>query len=368
MDRIYLTIITLALLVTACKSEQPATTMKEHFQNDFLIGTAISNRQVKGLDYKADSIVSRHFNSIVAENCMKNEEINPAENIYNWNDADAFVEYGLKNNMTIIGHTLVWHSQLAEWFPVDSLGNYVSPEILKGRMKTYITAVVGRYKGKIKGWDVVNEAILDDGSYRQSPFYEILGEEYIPLAFQFAHEADPDAELYLNDFSMAKPGKRDKYVSIIKKLQERDIRIDGIGMQAHMGMDYPDMDEFEKSIIEFGKTGVNVMITEWDMSALPTIHEGADVNSIAEKIDSLNPYPNALPKNVDNLWNNRITECLKMFRRHSDIISRVTLWGVHDGMSWRNDFPMVGRTDYPLAFDRNYVLKSAFINEINNAK
>ena len=221
--------------------------------------------------------------------------------------------------------------------------------------------------GKIKGWDVLNDAILDDGSYRQSPFYEILGEEYITLAFQFAHEADPEAELYLNDYSMTKSGKRDRYISIIKKLQQCGLRIDGIGMQAHMGIDYPDMYEFEKSIIEFGKTGVNVMITEWDMSALPTIHEGADVSSTAaEKIDSLNPYHNALPDNVSKLWNSRMTECLNIFRRHSDIISRVTLWGVSDGMSWRNDFPMEGRTDYPLAFDRNYNLKEAFINEINN--
>lgn len=366
MIRVYLTLLTSALLVSACTGHQPAATMKEHFKNDFLIGAAISTRQVQGFESKSDSVITRHFNCIVAENCMKSEEINPAEGTYNWDDADAFVEYGLTNNMVIIGHTLVWHTQLAKWFLIDSFGNYVTPDVLKERMKNYITTVMGRYRGKIKGWDVVNEAILDDGSYRQSPFYEILGEEYIPLAFQFAHEADPEAELYLNDFSMAKPGKRDRYISIIKELQQRGLRIDGIGMQAHMGIDYPDMDEFEKSIIEFGKTGVNVMITEWDMSALPTIHEGADVGSTAEKIDSLNPYPNALPENVYKLWNNRITECLNMFRRHSDIISRVTLWGVSDGLSWRNDFPMVGRTDYPLAFDRNYNLKEAFSNEINN--
>ncbi|MDE5839928.1 MAG: endo-1,4-beta-xylanase, partial [Muribaculaceae bacterium] len=268
----------IAVLVASCSSSnaEQIPTVKDHFKDDFLIGAALPVRHVDGLDPKADSIVTLHFNSIVAENCMKNEKIQPEEGKFFWDDADKFVKYGEDRDMAIIGHALVWHSQLAPWFTKDADGNEVSPEVLKQRMKDHIYAVVGRYKGKIKGWDVVNEAIVDDGSYRNSPFYRILGEEYIPLAFQYAHEADPDAELYINDFSMYLPEKREAYVKIVNALKERGIRIDGIGMQSHIGMDYPEFDEYEKSIVAFGNTGCDVMITELDMSALPTIEKGAD--------------------------------------------------------------------------------------------
>lgn len=352
-------LLPLSLVTVACHSEQQPA-LKDCFKDDFLFGAAIPVDHVNGLDPKADSIVVRHYNCIVAENCMKSEKINPAQGVYHWDDADAFVDYGKRNGMEIIGHTLVWHSQLASWFPLDSAGNYVTPEVLKERMREHITTVVGRYKGVIKGWDVVNEAIVEDGSYRSSPFYDILGEEFIPLAFTYAHEADPDAELYINDYSMSNPAKRDRYVKIVNDLKERGIRIDGIGMQGHMGIDYPSMQEFEKSIEEFGKTGLQVMITEWDMSALPTVHEGADIGMIMANREKFNPYTDGLPADVSELWNKRMSECLDMFRRHSDVISRVTLWGTHDGMSWRNNFPMFGRTDYPLPFDRDCNLKPAF--------
>ena len=291
-------ILPLAIVTAACHSEQPVATMKDHFKNDFLIGAAVPVDHVNGLDPKADSIVTLHFNAIVAENCMKSEKINPAEGVYFWDDADAFVDYGERNGMAIIGHALIWHSQLAPWFPLDSTGNYVSAEVLKERMRKHITTLVSRYKGRIKGWDVVNEAILDDGSYRPSPFYDILGEEFIPLAFQYAHAADPDAELYINDFSMASPGKRDRYVKIVNDLRSRGLRIDGIGMQAHIGMDYPDINEFEKSIEAFGNTGAQVMITEWDITVLPTVFTGANVEEIMQLDDRYNPYPDSLPEDI----------------------------------------------------------------------
>lgn len=357
-------ILPLAALVCSCHSEQPTATLKDHFKNDFLIGAAIPVDHVKGLDPKADSIVRLHCNAIVAENCMKSEKVNPAEGVYFWDDADAFVDYGERNHMAVIGHALIWHSQLAPWFPLDSAGNYVSADVLKERMRRHITTMVSRYKGRIKGWDVVNEAILDDGSYRPSPFYDILGEEFIPLAFKYAHEADPDAELYINDFSMACPGKRDRYVKIVNDLRKRGLRIDGIGMQAHIGMDYPEIGEFEKSIVAFGKAGVQVMITEWDVTVLPTVFAGANVGEVVQYDARYNPYPDGLPEEVSRQWNERVSQFLAMFKRHADVISRVNLWGTYDGMSWRNDWPMPGRTDYPLAFDRDYKLKPAFMNEL----
>ncbi len=373
-NKILASILAVAALTASCstsKAEQPTATVKDHFKDDFLIGAAIPVRHVNGEDPKADSIVSLHFNSIVAENCMKNGEIQPKEGQFKWEDADKFVKYGEDRNMAIIGHALIWHSQLAPWFPKDSAGNDVSPEVLKQRMKDHIYTVVGRYKGRIKGWDVVNEAIEDDGSYRKSPFYRILGEEYIPLAFQYAHEADPDAELYINDFSMFKPEKREAYVKIVNDLKQRGLRIDGIGMQSHIGMDYPEMDEYEKSIVDFAGTGCNVMITELDMSALPTVQMSADVGSIfrmspeerKEAMKKFNVYPDGLPEEVSKEWNDRMAQVFALYKKHADKISRVTFWGTHDGMSWKNGFPIPGRTDYPLLFDRQYNMKP-FMQEI----
>lgn len=359
----------LAVLLASCAANTPAEkTLKEAFADNFLIGGAINMDVVNGNDPKGDSIVSRHFNTIVAENCMKSEKINPAEGVYFWDDADRFVKYGEERGMFIVGHTLIWHSQLAPWFTLDSAGNQVTPEVLKERMRTHITTMMSRYKGRIQGWDVVNEAILDDGSYRPSPFYEILGEEYIPLAFQYAMEADPDAELYINDYSMASPGKRDRYVQLVNDLRSRGLRVDAIGMQGHMGMDYPDFTEFERSVIAFGTTGAKVMITEWDMSALPTVNTGANVADTAAYQAALNPYPDGLPEDVSAQWNDRMRQMMDMFVTHSDIITRVNAWGTDDSSSWKNNWPVAGRTEYPLLFDRNYNLKPFLTQYIQTTK
>lgn len=361
----FLLIAILAATAWSCAARQPEATLKDHFKNDFLIGAAINVDHVNGLDPKADSIVTKHFSSVVAENCMKSMEIHPQENVYNWTDADKFVEYGTERGMAVIGHTLIWHSQLSPWFPYDSEGNYVTPEVLKQRMRDHITTVMKRYKGKIKGWDVVNEAIMEDGSYRKSPFYEILGEEFIPFAFKCAMEADPDAELYINDYNMSFPAKRAAYVRLVNDMKSQGIRIDAIGMQGHNGMDYPSIEDFEKSIVDFGSTGCGVMITEWDMSALPTVSMSANVADVTELDQKRNPYPDGLPAEVSEEWNNRMAEYLNLFRKHSDVITRVTAWGTHDGMSWKNNFPMRGRVDYPLLFDRDYNMKPFLADELS---
>jgi len=331
--------------------------LRDVFKDKFLIGSSVNERQVAGLDPKADSIVRKHFNTLVAENVMKSESLNPAQGVYNWAPADSFVAYANRQGMNVVGHCLVWHSQLAPWFPLDSEGNYVCADTLKARMRTYITDVVTRYKGKVDGWDVVNEAILEDGSYRKSPFYEILGEEFIPYAFQLAHEADPDAALYINDYGMNNPVKRDKYVQIVNDLKKRGLRIDAIGMQGHMGMDYPEFDEFEQSIVAFAGTGCSVMVTEWDMSALPTVHHSANVADTVAFKASLNPYPDSLPADVDSIWNSRMEKFMDIILKHSDAVSRVNFWGISDGDSWKNDWPVHGRREYPLAFGRNYKMK-----------
>lgn len=357
----------IAAFVAAC-GNQKATVVEEPSLKDavgdkFLMGVALNVNQSSGVDTSSIKLVKQHFNSIVAENCMKCEVIHPEEDRYDFTLADQFVSFGEKNGMAVIGHCLIWHSQLAPWFCVDEKGNNVTPEVLKQRMKDHITTIVTRYKGRIKGWDVVNEAILEDGSYRKSKFYEILGEEFIPLAFQYAHEADPDAELYYNDYAMNMPGKREGVVKLVSSLKEKGIRIDAVGMQGHMGMDYPDINEFEQSIVAFAGTGVKVMVTEWNMSALPTVKQSANISDTVAYQKMLNPYPETLPDSVSKAWNNRMKQFFGLFEKHADVISRVTAWGVSDSDSWKNDFPVKGRHDYPLLFDRNYQPKP-FVKEI----
>ncbi|MCK9159990.1 MAG: endo-1,4-beta-xylanase, partial [Bacteroidaceae bacterium] len=230
--------------------------------------------------------------------------------------------------------------------------------------------IVGRYKGRIKGWDVVNEAFNDDGTYRQSKFYQILGEEFIPLAFQYAHEADPDAELYYNDYSMVGAQKRDSVISMVRKLKARGIRIDGIGMQMHSTMEDPNLSGVEKSIEAFASTGCKVMITEFDMSVLPNPFAGTNA-SVANRFaytEKTDPFSKGLPDSVSTAWNKRMNDFFLLFLKHADVISRVTMWGLADSDSWRNDWPIRGRTDYPLLFDRSHQSKAIVDSIISEAK
>lgn len=342
------------------QSEKPPTTLKDAFDGKFYIGAALNSNQINKRDEPSMEVLKNHFNSIVAENVMKSGMIQVREGEFNFSEADKFVELGLKYNFHIIGHTLIWHSQAPSWFFTDKDGNDVSPEELAKRMETHIKTVVGRYKGKVDGWDVVNEAIMDDGSWRESKFYKILGEDFIKLAFQYTHEADPDAALYYNDYSMANPGKREGVVKMVKGLQAQGIKIDGIGMQGHVGLSHPAIEEFEKSILAFADLGVTVMITELDMSVLPSPRRdmGAEVSTNIEYQQSLNPYTEGLPDAVQEESNARYLEFFKLFLDHHDKISRVTFWGINDGHSWKNGWPVRGRTDYPLLFNRNNTPKS----------
>lgn len=351
-------------LFSAC-AERSATTLKEAFEDKFYIGTAMNVPQILGLDKEGAALTAEHFSAIVAENCMKSEEIHPEKDRYFFDEADAFVAFGEEHGMFITGHTLVWHSQLSPWFPYDEAGKKVSREEMIARLKDHISTVVGRYKGRIKGWDVVNEAILDDGSLRMTPFLEIIGEDYLELAFRFAHEADPDAELYYNDYSMASPAKRARVVQLVRDLKAKGIRIDGVGMQGHMGMDYPDVGEFEKSIEAYAAEGVKVMITEWDISALPTVRQGAEISDTVAYMQAMNPYPDGMSQEAQEAWNERVRTFMDLFLKHSDKISRVTAWGVTDRSSWLNNWPMRGRTNYPLLFDRNNQLKPVMREYLN---
>lgn len=347
------------LLFKPVETASGKETLKNAFTGKFYIGTALNEFQISGKDTAGLRVVKEQFSAIVPENCMKSGRIQPKEGVFNFTFPDQFVEFGEKNNLFMTGHCLIWHSQAPRWFFTDSLGNDVSREVLIARMKKHISTVVGRYKGKLKGWDVVNEAIESDGSFRKSKFYQIIGEDFIKLAFQFAREADPDAELYYNDYGMADPGRRAGVVAMVKKLKSEGVKIDGIGMQGHVGLDQPEISEFEKSLEAFATLGVKVMITEMDISVLPSPRPnlGADVATNFEYKQKLNPYTEGLPDSVNTAFEQRYLDFFKLFLKHKDVISRVTLWGVSDRNSWKNNWPVWGRTDYPLLFDRNYQAK-----------
>lgn len=355
-------IILLAFLATSwtinstSEKNMEAVALKEAFKNFFYIGTALNVDQIWDKDKKAIPLIKNEFNSIVAENCMKSMYLQPQENEFYFKDADQFVAYGEKHNMFIIGHTLIWHSQAPDWFFTDGKGNDVSREVLIERMKNHITEVVSRYKGRVNGWDVVNEAIEDDGSFRKSKFLQIIGEDYIKLAFEFARMADPKAELYYNDYSMSNPNKRSGVVAMVKDLQKKGVKIDGIGMQGHIGLNYPSLESFEQSIIAFSETGSKVMITEFDINVLPNPSKdlGADVALNFDFQKELNPYAGGLSNDKTKEFNDRYIDFFKLFLKHHNKISRVTLWGISDKNSWLNDWPVKGRTNYPLLFDRQY--------------
>ncbi len=345
-----------AAIVGCANAQKAEPTLKDALAGKFYIGVALNTPQIRGMDTLSLEIVKKHFNSITAENCMKSGELQRTEGVFDFDLADQFVEFGEKHNMHIVGHTLIWHSQAPRWFFTDENGKDVSREVLIERMRNHIYTVVGRYKGRVHGWDVVNEAIEDNGSWRNSKFYQILGEEFVEYAFKFAAEADPDAELYYNDYSMFLEGRRNGVIKMVKNLQAKGIKIDGIGMQGHLLMDSPSLEEYEKSILAYADLGVTVMITELDLSALPwpARQQGADIALRAEYEARMNPYTEGLPDSVSAAWNQRMGDFFSLFLKHSDKISRVTQWGVTDRQSWKNNFPTRGRTDYPLLFDRNY--------------
>jgi endo-1,4-beta-xylanase len=344
--------------------------LKEVYKDSFYIGVALNRAQIFGKDSSEAVLITDHFNSITPENILKWEKVHPEPDRYDFDSSDRMVTLAEQNDMFVAGHTLVWHSQTPRWVFQDSSGTETDREALLKRMKDHIFTVAGRYKGRIHGWDVVNEAIEDDGQLRKSPWLKIIGEEYLQKAFEYAHEADPAAELYYNDYSMYKSGKVEGVVRLVKSLKAKGVRIDGIGLQGHWGLDYPSLEELEASILAYAELGAKVVITELDISALPNPYafRGADIAQNFELKKKLNPYTEGLPDSVQTELAERYAELFALFLKHRDKISRVTFWGVHDGKSWKNNFPVRGRTDYPLLFDRQLQPKPAFFAVIKAAQ
>ena len=339
--------------------------LSDRYKDLFHLGAAINEDIILGKDLQSKNIVTSEFNSITPENSLKWMYLQPFPNKFNFGAADKYVELGIKNNMHIVGHALVWHNQLADFMKTTG-----SRSEFKKHVENHINTVVSRYKGKIDAWDVVNEAFNENGSLRPSVFKKQMGDNYIEDVFKLAETADPDADLIYNDYNLYKPAKRAGVLKMVKKLQENGTKINAIGVQAHWRLNSPSLMEIEQIILDISDLGVEVMFTELDVTVLPNPWElvGAEVTQNFSKFEGdpkMDPYPKALPKSVEKQLAKRYEDIFKLFIKHQDKISRVTFWGVMDKHSWLNDWPIKGRTNYPLLFDRNYQPKKAYNKLIN---
>lgn len=341
----------------------PAPTLRSAYADDFLIGVALDRETVEGRRLRAAEIAARQFSSLTAENDMKWQSVQPEPGRYDFKAADAYVEFGLRHRMTVIGHTLVWHHQTPAWVFLGDSGAPATREELLRRMRNHILAVAGRYRGRIKGWDVVNEAVSDGPEgLRDSPWRRIIGDDFIDHAFRFAREADPTAELYYNDYGLENPAKRERALALLRGLLKRGVPVDGVGIQGHYGLTHPPAAEVERTIDEFAALGLKVMITELDVDVLPSRGPVgvADLARRETAAPALDPYANGLPVTVEKRLADRYTELFGVFLRHRGHLTRVTFWGLDDGRSWLNSFPIAGRTNHPLLMDRELQPKPAF--------
>jgi endo-1,4-beta-xylanase len=360
------------LLAAALPAEPPQErpALKDVFKDAFVMGAAVNTAIATGKDAASRDLVVRHFTSITADNAMKAGPLNPKPGVWNFGPADAVVDFGEKHGMFIVGHTLVWHNQTPAWFFQNDKGEPNSPDAQIERMRAHIEAVAGRYTGRVHAWDVVNEVIDNDGSYRPTTWVKAVGDgdALVKAAFRFASQYAPGAELYYNDFNTWRPAKRDGIVRMVKMLQAEGIRIDGIGMQGHWGLNYPKTEYIEAAIDAFAALGVKVMITELDVDVLPLTREGQVIGTVMsdpqfqlEEFEAyLDPFKDGLPPDVERAAADRWAELFRIFYAKREQIERVTFWGAHDGLSWKNNYPVPGRTNYALLFGRDRQPKSAF--------
>ena len=369
-------------VVAACARAAPSTrpepaavrapdrTLKAAFAGSFLVGAAVNQDQFTEQDQRGAAIVKAQFNTITSENVLKWERVHPRLGQYDFTLPDKYVEFGERNGMFVVGHTLVWHQQTPRWVFEDASGAPVSRDTLLARLRDHIQTVVGRYRGRVKGWDVVNEAVDEDGTLRKTPWLTIIGEEYIVRAFEFAHEADAAAELYYNDYSVENAPKRNGVIVLIRKLQAAGVPVAAVGLQGHNKMTWPTVAQQDSTLAAFAALGVKVNITELDIDVLPaaTRSQTAEVTLSATPAAALNPYVRGLPDSVQQALARRYADLFGVYMKYRDVIERVTFWGVTDGDSWLNGWPVRGRSSYPLLFDRAGQPKPAFDAVIRMAR
>lgn len=351
MKRILLTTIVLCLLADGLKAQVPASgTLKDRYASFFTMGVAISPRALRTQERQ---LIETQFSGVTAENAMKMGPIHPRPDYFNWAPADSVVAFATSRNMAVRGHTLVWHSQTPDWLFKGEAGQLPTKEVLLGRIKAHIDSVVGRYKGRVFAWDVVNEAISDqkDEFYRSSPFYQICGEEFIQKAFEWAHAADPAALLFYNDYNEIDPIKRGKIIKLVNELRAKGVPIHGIGLQAHWSIFSPSADALEQTLSDFSKTGLKIHITELDVSVYKK--EGRRDRIPSDSLTAYTPEREAMQKEM-------YQRVFAAFRKYRTSIGSVTFWNISDRFTWLDNFPVRGRKDHPLLFDPALQPKKAF--------
>jgi endo-1,4-beta-xylanase len=338
--------------------DSASETLRHAVNGRFLIGTAVMSRQLDNPGLAA--MVAEQFDCLTGENEFKPRSLHPQPGRFNFTAADKTVEFARHRNMKVIGHTLCWHSQSPAWLFRGPDGKPLPRDEALRNLKDHIDAVVGHFKGNVVGWDVVNEAIGDaKGQYlRDTPARRAIGDDYIIKAFEFAHAADPQAELYDNDYGNEHPEKRDKTIRLIRELKAAGVRLDAVGIQSHLRLDDSDApDRLDRAIAAYAAEGVKVMITELDVDVLPRRARGADV--AAREKGGIDPYRGGLPPEVAEAQARLYGRIFRVVLKHPGVVTRVTLWGTHDGTSWLNFWPAGRRTNHPLLWDRDLKPKPA---------
>jgi endo-1,4-beta-xylanase len=351
----YSTVFLAAALLTIphASGDQPKG-LADYYRDYFPIGVAVNVRSITGPD---TALILREFNSLTPENAMKMGPIHPEEGRYDWKDADAIVDFATAHGMRIRGHNLCWHEQTPSWLFRNSAGDTVTKEVLLKRLKDHITAVVSRYKGRIYAWDVVNEAVADDGSddttriLRNSAWFRICGDEFVAKAFEYAHAADPNAELFYNDYNTERPAKRERVYRLLRKLVAAGVPITGVGIQGHWSVYEPSAADLRASIDRFSGLGLKVQITELDISIYPW-----EKNRRARRPDESDAYTPALQQ----LQAGQYKTFFSTFRGYRGTINGVTFWNVTDKHTWLDQYPVPGRKNYPLLFDTAGQPKKAY--------
>lgn len=320
--------------------------LKDYYKNYFPIGVAVTPEQVK--DTVQSRMILQQFNSLTAENAMKMGPLHPEEHRYFWNDADTIVNFAVKNGLKIRGHALCWHNQAPSWMFTGKDGKRVSKQVLLERLREHIHAVVGRYKGRVYAWDVVNEAVSDNPNemLRNSLWYQICGEDFISKAFEYAHEADSNAVLFYNDYSTENPGKRQRIFQLLKSLIDKKIPVHVIGLQGHWNINYPSAELLGQTIAQFAGLGLKVQVTEMDVSVYANDRE--------------KQVPAGLSAELEQAQSIQYETIFRTLRKFKNAVSGVTFWNLSDRASWLDNFPVKGRKDYPLLFDKELKPKAAY--------
>lgn len=323
-----------------------------------LIGTAIMASDLA--DPGQAALISQQFDCITPGNEMKPDALQNVKGTFTFEKGDAIVAFAQAHDMKVVGHTLVWHNQSPAWLYADESGKPLPRDQALANMKDHITKVVQHYKGKIIGWDVVNEAISDKPAeyLSDTPAHKAIGDDYIVKAFQFAHEADPDAQLYYNDYNDEQPEKLAKCVRLLKELKDAGCRVDAVGIQGHWMMEWPPAQTIDDAIAAYEKLGVKVNVSELDIDVLPRNTTGAEIT--ATEKSGIDSFKSGLPSELAQKQADRYRSFFEVFAKHPGAVARVTFWGTHDGTSWLNDWPVKGRTNHPLLFGRDLKPKPAF--------